>query len=43
MKKFVFDEKTLSMADLKETLDANFGLAEGAKAAATGASEPTEE
>ena len=29
MKKFVFDDKSLTMADLKEALDANFGLGPG--------------
>ncbi|PTW59007.1 cobalamin-independent glycerol dehydratase large subunit [Breoghania corrubedonensis] len=43
MKKFVFDDKALTMADLKEALDANFGLAQGAKAAGNGSTEPTEE
>jgi formate C-acetyltransferase len=42
MKKFVFDEKKISMAELKEALDANFGLAIGQKANAVGAGELTE-
>lgn len=42
MKKFVFDEKKLSMAELKEALDANFGLAIGQKANAVGGGELTE-
>ncbi|MBB4301440.1 formate C-acetyltransferase [Rhodobium orientis] len=42
MKKFVFDEKSLNMADLKAALDANFGLAAGASTAAANG-EPTEE
>ncbi|WP_321334112.1 glycyl radical protein [Breoghania sp.] len=40
MKKFVFDDKTITMADLKEALDANFGLAAGAS---NTSAEPTEE
>ncbi len=40
MKKFVFDDKSITMADLKEALDANFGLAAGA---ANTSAEPTEE
>jgi pyruvate formate-lyase/glycerol dehydratase family glycyl radical enzyme len=34
LRKFVFDEKKLTMAELKEALDANFGLAIGATATA---------
>ncbi|RHZ93648.1 glycyl radical protein [Cereibacter sphaeroides] len=32
MKKFVFDDRRMSMTELKEALDANFGIALGAKA-----------
>lgn len=42
MKKFVFDEKKISMAELKEALDANFGLAIGQKANTAGGGELTE-
>ncbi|WP_373236540.1 glycyl radical protein [Cohaesibacter celericrescens] len=43
MKKFVFDEKKISMADLKEALDANFGQPVGAKAASAIGEDLTED
>ncbi|ANB33821.1 glycyl radical enzyme [Rhodovulum sulfidophilum] len=43
MEKFVFDEKKVSMADLKEAMDANFGVALGSSAPADNSKGPSEE
>ncbi|TDX30693.1 glycyl radical protein [Rhodovulum visakhapatnamense] len=43
MKKFVFDEKKVSMTDLKDALDANFGVALGESAQTSGGGTPSEE
>lgn len=43
IQKNVFEDKKLSLAQLKEALDANFGLPVGAGGAAAGGGDPTEE
>lgn len=43
MKKFVFDDKKISMAELKDALDANFGMAVGENSPAAASSDLTEE